>query len=473
MNVSHNKVLVLDDEKNITFVIKAILEKNNITVVTENNPKGALELLSVPGHGFSCLITDLFMPEIDGMQILERVKSEQPGLPIIMITAYGTVNRAVESLKNGAFDFITKPFEQGEILAAVDKAIKSYQLLKSEPMLENQEQMLTQALFIGKSQKIYEINKMISKIAPTNSTVLIYGETGSGRDIVASEIFRVSNRSDKQFIKFNCSAYDADQISKDLFGVEFSEKPSKIELSNQGTIFIDEITHLSNEQQAILLKLIQESSIEKKHSGQLEKVDVRFILGTSKNLKLEINQGKFRDDLFYELNTFSITLPSLKERKNDIEDLVYFFVKKSNQRHSKSVSSIESNCMNKLIDFDWPGNLKQLEAEIERAVLLSNGKALKLEDLSDEILNFIPTKSESRIEKDLSFNIEAENVGKDYKDIVKQHTHNIERQIIEKALDQNFGNITKTAERLGLSRKGLQLKLKELGLSVRGAKDTD
>ncbi len=476
MSKQVNKVLVIDDEKNITYVVKAILEKQGFEVVAENNSLNGLALLEKPDHGFNCLVTDLFMPNVDGIEILDKIKSTQPNFPIIMITAYGTVDRAVQALKKGAFDFITKPFEQGELVKSVEKAVQSFRISKKEPMFENQENFLLQSILIGKSTKMIELNKLISKYASADFPVLITAEAGNGRDIIASEIYRMSKRVNDPFIKVIVSASPSEVIENEIFGIEedTSSKPSKLELANNGTLYIDEISKLSKKLQIKLYNVISERSYEKLNGNKNYPIDVRFIFGTSKNLKNEMTENNFSEELFYEINSRNLIIPNLKDRKEDIEDLLYYFIQKSNQKLNKAISNIEPNCLIKLKNYQWPGNLKEFESEIERAVLVCETNCLIEKDFSDEILSAANVLNQTKPREIESKSLRGEDVGKEFKDIVKQHTLNVERQIIEKALEQTSGNITKTADRLGLSRKGLQLKLKELGLSSgRTAKDSD
>lgn len=466
---NQRRVLVLDDEKNITFVIKAILEKGGYSVDAFNAPENALRALERPDHGYCVVITDLYMPGINGMQILEELRQKQPGLPVVMITAFGTVESAVQALKNGAFDYITKPFEQGEILAIVEKAANTYGLRRQEPQGAVSESQLQQSMITGKSPQIQDVLRVIHKIAASPSTVLITGESGTGKELVALEVHRNSERADKPFIKINCAAIPHNLIESELFGYEkgaftgaVNSKPGRFELAHEGTLFLDEVAEMPLEMQVKLLRAIQESEFERVGGLQTIKIDVRLIAATNKDILKEVREGRFREDLYYRLNVVPIYLPPLRERRMDIEDLVYFFIRKFNERLGKQIETVDTACMQRLLTYQWPGNIRQLENVLERAVLMSETNILRLADLPNEIVEAAVSQ-----DAETSDALQAYQSGESFKDIVKRQTQQVEREIIERALAQNDGNITKTAEKLGLSRKGLQLKLKELGITSR------
>ncbi len=469
--MSARKVLVLDDEKNITFVIKAILEKGGFAVDAFNDPLAAMRALEKPEHGYSVVVTDLYMPAMSGMQILAIMRESQPGLPVVMITAFGTVESAVQALKNGAFDYITKPFEQGEILAIVEKAANTYSLRRQEPQGAVSEAQLQQSIIVGKSSQMQEILRVIHKIAASPSTVLITGESGTGKELVALEIHRNSDRADKPFIKINCAAIPHNLIESELFGYEkgaftgaVNSKPGRFELAHDGTLFLDEVAEMPPEMQVKLLRVIQESEFERVGGLTTIKINVRLIAATNKDIVKEVRDGRFREDLFYRLNVVPIYLPPLRERRVDIEDLIYFFIRKFNDRLHKNIETLDQNCLQKLLVYSWPGNIRQLENVLERSVLMSESNILRLQDLAPEVAEAVASESK---EADVSRFMQEYQSGESFKDIVKRQTQAVEREIIERALAQNDGNITKTAEKLGLSRKGLQLKLKELGIVTR------
>lgn len=466
-----DKVLVLDDEKNITFVIKAILAKAGFEVDTFNDPLLALKELEKPEPGYSVVITDLYMPALSGMQLLEELKVKQPNLPVVMITAFGTVESAVEALKKGAFDYITKPFEQEELLNSIHKAAKTFKLRKQEPQGPISESQLSQSILVGKSTAMQEILKIIHKVAASPSTVLITGESGTGKELVALEMHRNSDRADKPFVKINCAAIPQTLIESELFGYEkgaftgaVSSKLGRFELAHEGTLFLDEVAEMPLEMQVKLLRVIQESEFERVGGLQTIKINVRLIAATNKDILKEVKEGHFREDLYYRLNVVPVHIPPLRERRVDIEDLIYFFIRKFNEKLNKNIESIDKLCLQKLILYNWPGNIRQLENVLERAVLMSEHNILRVQDLSQEVQEYAVEASTNADQTEIEKIMRAYDSGESFKDIIKRQTQALEKEIIERALEQNELNITRTAEKLGLSRKGLQLKLKELGI---------
>jgi two-component system response regulator AtoC len=421
-------------------------------------------------HGYSVVITDLYMPGMTGMDLLEYLNKAQPELPVVMITAFGTVESAVQALKRGAFDYLTKPFEKEEILAIVEKAANTNSLRKKEPLGPTSETELPQSILVGTSPQMKEVQRLIRKVAGSPSTVLITGESGTGKELVALEIHRNSDRVNKPFIKINCAAIPQTLIESELFGYEkgaftgaANSKPGRFELAHEGTLFLDETAEMTPEMQVKLLRVIQESEFERVGGLQTVKINVRLIAATNRDIQKEIKEGRFREDLFYRLNVVPIHLPPLRERREDIQDLVYFFIRKFNERLNKRIESLDAKCLEKLLSYSWPGNIRQLENVLERAVLMSEAPILRLQDLPSEVREFTlhPQDQENHQIHQLVQNMQD---GVSFKDVVKRQTQTVEREIIERALTDNEGNVTRTAEKLGLSRKGLQLKLKELGI---------
>lgn len=447
-NSERCSVLVLDDERNIVTVVKAILEKREFDVEGFTDPREALNALR--SRHFDAAITDLYMPDIDGMAFLEEARRLYPGLPVVMITAFGTVDSAVDAIKKGAFDYITKPFEQSEIVSVVQKAVNTSRLKKLS--LENgtppAEEMTVLAVLGGKSRAVQSIRELIQKVAPSPSTVLLLGESGSGKELVAEEIHRVSDRSFQPLIKVNCSAVSSLALEQELFGG--GQKPGRLELAHKGTLFIDEISEMNGEAQVKFLALLESGHFEDPRTGERHRSDVRVIAASRKDLAREVKEGRFSEDLFYKLNVFPITLPPLRDRKEDLPELVEFFLHRLNKKLNRSVRGLEPACMDIFLSVSWPGNLRQLEHVLERMCVLSSGGELKAADIPADL----------RAEIDLS----AGQEGASFREIVRRQTQNLEKDLIEKALEEMDGNITRTAEHLGISRKGLQLKMKELGI---------
>lgn len=473
------RILVIDDEKNITFVIQAMLERAGFEVVVYNESLEAIEALD--SEDFDVVVTDLYMPGPGGMQILEHCQKNYPELPTVIITAYGTVEAAVSALKQGAFDFITKPFDQSELLSIVKKAVATHQQRQKEPILfvnpsettgkisllpagelQNQSAIPTPAIssIVGSSSQMQDIFKVISKIAQSPSTVLVWGESGTGKELVAFEIHRQSKRANKPFIKINCAAIPATLIESELFGFEkgaftgaMASKLGRFELAHEGTLFLDEVAEMPLEMQVKLLRVLQEQEFERVGGVSTIKVDVRIITATNKDLESEVKLGRFREDLYYRLNVVPVRLPPLRERREDIELLVPYFILQFNEKLKKEIAGLTPDTFTALKSYSWPGNIRQLENVLERMVLMCEDTVLTIRDLPEELLVLVHERLTPG---------SSEPVG--LKEIVRKRTQSLERDLIEKALEETGGNVTRAAEKLGLSRKGLQLKMKELGL---------
>ncbi len=461
------RVLVVDDEKNITLVIQAMLQKAGFDPVVFNDPKLALEALEE--EEFLAVVTDLYMPGPGGMEILARAKTTHPELPVVVITAFGSVESAVQALKSGAFDFITKPFDQTELLNVVTKAVQTCEARRREPIALLPEVVVSApgiSSIIGASAPMQDVFKVIAKIAPSSSTAMIYGESGTGKELVAMEIHRNSLRARKPFVKINCAAIPAMLIESELFGYErgaftgaVTSKPGRFELAHEGTLFLDEVAEMPLEMQVKLLRVLQEQEFTRVGGLSTIRVDVRIITATNKDLEGEVRSGRFREDLFYRLNVVPIRLPSLRERREDIDALVRYFIQQFAEKLKVKVTSIEPACFEALRAYAWPGNIRQLENVLERMVLMADEPVLRVQDLPEEIrpahlpLLHGAGTPEAGIDEPASF-----------KEIVRQRTQSVERELIEKALEETGGNVTRAAEKLGLSRKGLQLKMREIGI---------
>ncbi|MEO5971702.1 MAG: sigma-54 dependent transcriptional regulator [Bdellovibrionia bacterium] len=461
------RVLVVDDEKNITFVIQAMLERAGFEAVVFNDSAEALEAMA--SEDVDAVITDLYMPGPGGMEILEYCKKNHAHIPVVVITAYGTVEAAVGALKNGAFDFITKPFDQTELLNVVQKAVATHNQRQKEPIVfvtqprlttQNEANLTSISSIIGASAPMQEVFKLILKIAHSPSTVLVWGESGTGKELVAFEIHRNSPRAEKPFIKINCAAIPATLIESELFGFEkgaftgaVASKPGRFELAHEGTLFLDEVGEMPLEMQVKLLRVLQEQEFERVGGINTIKIDVRIIAATNKDLQEEVKTGRFREDLYYRLNVVPIHLPALRERLEDIDLLVPYFLQQFNEKLKKGITGITPETLASLKSSSWPGNIRQLENVLERMVLMCDGTFLTTDDLPDE---FTVATRES--------NSEQTDGAPSLKQIVRRQTQALEKGLIEKALEETGGNVTRAAEKLGLSRKGLQLKIKELGL---------
>jgi DNA-binding NtrC family response regulator len=470
------RVLVVDDEKNMGLVIQATLERAGFEVLYFHDSREAME--AVESDDLDAIVTDLHMPGFGGMEVLAHARTHRPQVPVVMITAFGTVESAVSALKSGAFDFITKPFDQSELLAVIEKACRTHQARLSEPNAgggaETRGPFSTgvsaareTSEFPGDSTSVAELRRVIEKVAATDSTVLIGGESGTGKELLALEIHRLSKRAEKSLIKVNCAVIPTGLIESELFGVErgaytgaAASKPGRFELADEGTLFLDEVGEIPLEMQAKLLRAIGpvpgEQEFERVGGLATIRVNVRIIAATNRDLVAEVKAGRFREDLFYRLNIVPVELPPLRDRCEDIEPLVRRFLGVFNARFEKKVARIEPELLTALKDYCWPGNIRQLENAMERMVLLSDSDSLGVGALPEEIASEVFSATGGKapgLDPTIGF-----------KEKIRRQTQAMERGLIEEALAETDGNVTRTAEKLGLSRKGLQLKMKELGI---------
>ncbi len=459
------QVLIVDDEPNLRKILSAQLSRDGYDVLTAEDGEQGLSLLRE--HHIDLVITDLKMPKVDGMTLLREALREDPDLPVVMITAHGTVDTAVEALKTGAFDYLTKPFDKDEVRQIVAKALKTRQLAGAETSTA---QAAPGARFgiIGTSPGIMELYAVLERVADTPTTVLITGESGTGKELVARALHDHSSRRDKPFIKVNCAAIPKELIESELFGYErgaftgaVSSKPGRFELANGGTLFLDEIGEIPVEMQVKLLRALQESEFERVGGIKTMRVDVRLVAATNRELRKLIAAGTFREDLFYRLNVVPMRLPALRERASDIPLLVSHFLAKFNERLKKHVSGVEPEALDVLTSYPWPGNIRELENVVERAVLFCDVPKLRASDLPPEVRGAPAPPAVPVTDADLQAALASEGGLKEH---VKVAMNRLERELVSRALAQTGGNVTHAARLLKISRKGLQLKMKELGL---------
>ncbi len=447
-----DKILIVDDELNMRLVLKALLNKEGYDVVTASDGLEAFKALK--SGDIEVVVTDLKMPKLDGMGLLERVIRDYPATPVIIITAHGTIATAVDALKKGAFDYITKPFERDELKNIIQKAIKTRRLNEEELFVSPDE--VDRQGIVGSSEPMLKIYDTIKKVAPTSTSVMITGETGTGKDLIAYAIHVNSPRRNNPFVKINCAAIAENLIESELFGHEKGAftgavytKQGKFELADKGTLFLDEVGEIPREMQVKLLRVIQDHEFERVGGLRTIKVDVRLIAATNRNLLQDVKEGRFREDLYYRLNVFPTHLPPLRERKEDILPLTDYFIEKFNKKLDRTVKHIDSRVKEVLVNYDWPGNIRELENFIERIVLMAGGDTITFEDIPPEWKSAAEAYSISQ----------TAGQKRPFKDFVKSHMEEVERQTIIQCLDECGGNVTKAAQRLGLSRKGLQLKM--------------
>ncbi|MEE2789717.1 MAG: sigma-54 dependent transcriptional regulator [Myxococcota bacterium] len=458
-------ILVADDEENLRTVFGMLLRRQGYVVTTVEDGHAALEALE--SDVFSVLLTDLRMPGLDGLGLLKQVTERWPKLPVVILTAHGTVDVAVEALKRGAFDFISKGCDNDDVLKVIAKAVATRTLASAEPRLvSNTSTTADSGRFglIGQSSAMQVVFDLVERVADTPSTVLISGESGTGKELVARALHEQSSRRKGPFIRVNCAAIPDTLIESELFGYErgaftgaFESKPGRFELASGGTLFLDEIGEISTEMQVKLLRAIQESEFERVGGVKTMTVDVRLIAATNRDLSAQVNAGLFREDLFYRLNVVPIRLPALRDRADDIAMLVEHILQKFSRRLKQPIRKVDASALTCLMDYGWPGNIRELENVLERTLLLADGETLTADDFPSELRDAGP---DAIMGQGLQIPIGMANL----KETVRHITRTVERRMIVQYLQETGGNVTQTARRLGISRKSLQTKMKDFGL---------
>jgi len=456
------RILIVDDEKDMLVLLKRIIsEDTDHRVVMEADPLKALELFRE--QPFDLVITDLKMPKMDGIKLLEGVKKVNPDVSVVIMTAYGTIETAVEATRKGAYDYITKPFRRERIVVTVNKVMQWQEMVKENLSLRQAlAEQESSAPMVGSATVMEVLFQRIKQVAPTMATVLITGASGTGKELVARAIHQNSLRRTKKFITINCTAIPEQVIESELFGHvrgaftgAWKDKRGLVEEAHEGTLFLDEIGDLSPNMQTKLLRLLQEGEYKSVGSLATKKADIRFVAATNHNLKTEINEKRFREDLYYRLNVVHIELPPLKERSKDIPLLSYHFLKKYACINQKDVQEISPEAMQALVSREYPGNVRELENIIERGIIFCSSKTLTLKDLqleSEEDV-FYPALGEDL--RQLSF--------KEAKEKMINRFHN---QYIMALLRESGGNISKAAEMAGIQRQYLHRLMKEAGIEA-------
>jgi len=463
------RILVVDDEAVIREGIRRILGGEGYQVDTSGSGRLALE--KVQEESYDVVITDLKMPGMDGMEVLKAIKILQPEVPVIIITGYATVETAVEAMKSGAFDYISKPFTAEQIIEKAKAAVSQRAfVLESAEIGKNLEHYPGFEDFVGDSPEMQKVYQRILRVAPTDSTVLIIGESGTGKELVARAIHKLSRRRDEPFVAVDCTSLPETLLESELFGhVKGSftgavhSKVGLFKVADGGTLFLDEISNISLATQAKLLRVLQERMITPIGDTRPIPIDIRLVAATNADLKAMVKEGTFRDDLYFRLNVIPIHLPPLKERKGDLPLLVFHFIKKFSEEMGKEIRGISPEAMALLEEYPFPGNVRELENVIERAVVLCEGEIIQKDNLElgqentgQQGENFIPMTVEEL--KELKRKIREKAV------------EPIERAFVINALKRNNWNISRAAEETGMLRPNFHALIKKLGISIREVK---
>ncbi len=454
----NRKILIVDDEFHVRKTLTIILGRAGYEVESAVDGVEAIEMFSK--SIYDLVLCDLRMPRIDGIAVLYALKQTQPETPLIMITAHGTIENAVSAMRQGAYYYITKLYNAEELLILVEKAIEQKQLIEENKHLKRQlNQEYCFSNIIGISPPIKVVLNRIQKVADTNSTVLITGESGTGKELIAKAIHYNSPRRNRPMITINCGSIPAELLESELFGHAKGAftgatgvKKGLFEEASGSTLFLDEIGELPLPLQVKLLRAIQDGEIRRVGDNRPIQMDLRIIAATNRDVDEAVAQGEFRDDLYYRLNVVSIHLPPLRQRREDIPLLVKHFLVKYTEKHNRPIRIIAPDAVDSLINYDWPGNIRELQNAIEQAVIMCDGEVIQPDDLPEKI-HFADAKVRVIIPEN-RLNL---------KGILNEVLEQTENQLINRALELTEGNRTKAAELLGISRRGLLYKLKEDG----------
>lgn len=447
--MSQEKILVIDDDSQIRTLLAERLKFHQYRVSTAENGQEGLEKFRT--EGADVVLLDLMMPKLDGIETLNQMKKEDPEVLVIMMTAFGTIEKAVEAMKKGAYDFIPKPCEPEHILITIEKALERKNLASEKQYLKEQIDSEYDMVW-GESAEMKKIKELVQKVAPTNSTVLIQGESGTGKQVLARAVHNLSPRKDKPFVYVNCVALSEQLLESDLFGHEkgaftgaYQRKKGRLETAHTGTVFLDEIGDISPVIQTKFLHFLESSEFERVGGTQALKVDARIIAATNRDLGQTVEEKKFREDLFFRLNVISVTLPPLRKRKEDIPVLAGHFMQKFNTEMKKRINSIEPAALEVFLIYHWPGNIRELQNVLERAVVLAPGNTVTAD--------LLPPQLSQKTKEEISPGIPLDEALRKFK-----------TEFISQTLSLTKNNQSKAAKLLGIQRTYLNRLIKELGI---------
>ena len=453
-------ILVVDDESNYLTVMETLLGEAGYEVLTAPSAIEALKISAAAD--LDLVLTDMKMPKMTGIELLDKLQQLQPDLPVIIMTAFGTVEKAVSAMKKGAFDYILKPFKNDEILVTIAKALKHRHLILTNRLLNQElEKKYGFPNIVGESRVMEEILALVKRVAGSRATVLITGESGTGKELIARAIHQCSDRAAKSCISVNCGALTETLLESELFGHErgaftnaVAMRKGRFELADGGTLFMDEVAEMSQGLQVKLLRVLQEMEFERVGGTRTIKVDVRVVAASNRDLKEEVEAGRFREDLFYRLNVVHLHLPPLRQRQEDIPLLAAHFIKKYVQENLRDKTRITPEALQVLIHYAWPGNVRELENVMERAVILCSNNIISPQDLPAELA---PAPAESRLDIDRFIPLNTP---------LPEALDSIEEQMIRRALEKSGQVQVRAAELLGITKSLLQYKLKKYHLTT-------
>ena len=448
------RILIVDDEKNYLLVLDALLSEAAYEVATADSGARALAILDEDEPDL--MLTDMRMPRMSGLELIKASKERHPDLPVIVMTAYGTVENAVEAMKSGAVDYIMKPFENQELILTVQKALKLRRLLTQNRLLREEVQKGQGfGQIVGDSRAMRQVYELVEKVAATKATVLITGESGTGKEMIARAIHERSPRAEESFVAVNCMALSETLLESEIFGHEkgaftgaVGRRKGRFELADKGTLFLDEVGEIAPALQVKLLRVLQERTFERVGGNLPISVDVRIVAATNRDLTQAVATGRFREDLFYRLNVVRLDLPPLRERKEDLPSLVAHFVRRYAAEVGRAAPQVSQEAMERIYDYAWPGNVRELENALERAVIMA-GVEIRPADLPLEVRPQSAEASAPDLPRDMG---------------ITDAVEDLERRMIQRALSEHHGVAAHAAEALGLTKSNLAYKMKKYGL---------